>query len=51
MEDEFICIDILGDSVAQHPDLPSPAAFYGVFFNLVLFACLLDAVVNNIYLS
>ncbi|AES95333.1 putative protein-serine/threonine phosphatase [Medicago truncatula] len=31
MEDEFICIDILRESIAQQVDLPYPSAFYGVF--------------------
>ncbi|TKY70233.1 phosphatase 2C 47 [Spatholobus suberectus] len=31
MEDEFICVDILQECVDPRADLPSPAAFYGVF--------------------
>ncbi|KAE9613186.1 hypothetical protein Lal_00027383 [Lupinus albus] len=31
MEDEYICVDILGEHVGPGTDLPSPAAFYGVF--------------------
>ncbi|XP_057448908.1 probable protein phosphatase 2C 47 isoform X2 [Lotus japonicus] len=31
MEDEFICVDVLRECVGPGSDLPSPAAFYGVF--------------------
>ncbi|XP_029127692.1 probable protein phosphatase 2C 47 [Cajanus cajan] len=31
MEDEFICVDILQESLGPRANLPSPAAFYGVF--------------------
>lgn len=35
MEDEFICVDILRDCVGPRADdLPSPAAFYGVYMFL-----------------
>ncbi|XP_027361384.1 probable protein phosphatase 2C 47 [Abrus precatorius] len=31
MEDEFICVDVLGQCVGPEADVHSPAAFYGVF--------------------
>lgn len=36
MEDEFICVDILRECVGTRVDLPSPAAFYGVYMFLHL---------------